>query len=132
MLGERLGYIFLWIGGLCEVKQYSCTVEKENMSTNCKRCGKECQGGEGNPEARLLKRSQTGYCADCAITTFLKKTEPVAMIFESLGPEALRNQTIQEQIADLLIIGKSDASIKEIDVERVIKNWDLPISKRLK
>jgi len=98
------------------------------VSTKCKRCGKECQGGIGNPEARLLKRAQQGYCADCALTAFLKETEPLGMLIKSQGPGTLRNQSIREQIAKLLIVGKSDARFEEIDIERVISNWNLPIS----
>lgn len=99
------------------------------MILNCERCGKKCQSGEGNPEARLLKRAKNGYCADCALTCFLKKTEPLGMLIEGQGPEILRHQSIRAQIATLLIIGNSDADIGEIDIETVIRNWRLPIKK---
>ena len=94
--------------------------------TECKRCGKPCQGGEGNPDARLLKRSQSGYCADCALTAFLKGTEPLGMLIEENGIDTLRNPNFQLQILRLLIVGKSDAVIDDIDMERVIENWKLP------
>lgn len=97
------------------------------LETKCKRCGKDCKGGAGNPEARLLKRAEKGYCADCALTEFLKKTEPLNMLLKEQGPEILRAQHIRAGIASLLIVGKSDASIGDIDIERVICNWDLPI-----
>lgn len=42
----------------------------------CKRCGKLCQTSQGNPDARLLRRSIKGYCADCALTVFLKQETP--------------------------------------------------------
>jgi len=93
----------------------------------CQRCGRNCQSGNGNPEARLLKRSDKGYCADCALTAFLKTTEPLNMLIGSQGVGTLRNQNIRAQIANLLIVGKSDANIGEIDIERVIENWDLPV-----
>ncbi len=93
--------------------------------TKCKRCGKPCQGSEGNPEARLLKRAEKGYCADCCLTVFLKDTEPLNMLFEAQGPEVLRLQHIREGIAKLLIVGKSDASMGDIDIEKVITNWSL-------
>jgi len=97
------------------------------MNTNCKRCGKECQTGAGNPEARLLKRSDKGYCTDCALTLFLKDAEPLNMLIEEQGCEVLRAPHIREQIARILITGKSDANIGEIDIERVIENWALPV-----
>jgi hypothetical protein len=99
------------------------------IQTECKRCGRPCQGGKGNPEARLLKRSDKGYCADCALTAFLKTTEPLNMLIASQGVGALRYPQIRQQIARLLIVGKSDANINEIRIERVIENWDLPVRK---
>ena len=95
--------------------------------TVCGRCGKQCRGGAGNPEARLLKQSSKGFCADCALTQFLKRNEPLGSLIETQGVDILRNKEVKLQIARLLIIGKSDASINEIDTERVIANWKLPI-----
>lgn len=95
------------------------------IETKCKRCGKPCRGGGGNPEARLLKRAEKGLCADCALTEFLKKTEPLSHILKEIGVELLREKHIKAQIANLLIVGHSDASIGEIDIERVIANWSL-------
>lgn len=97
------------------------------MITRCKRCGKQYQVGIGNPEARLLKRSAKGYCADCAFTEFIKTTEPLYWIIEHQGVEVLRDKQIRLEMAKLLIVGKSDASINEIDMDRVITNWNLPI-----
>jgi len=85
-----------------------------------------CQGGEGNPDARLLKRAVSGYCADCALTAFLKGTEPLGMLIEENGLESLRNPIFLAQITRLLIVGNSDARIEEIDIDRVIENWGLP------
>jgi len=95
------------------------------MEATCERCGKKCQGGVGNPDARLLKRAHKGYCAACALTAFLKNTEPLNMLLKEQGVEVLRMQHIREGIARLLIVGKSDANIGDIDIERVISNWDL-------
>ena len=93
----------------------------------CKRCNRECQPSIGNPEARLLKRAKNGYCADCALTIFLKQTEPLNMLIRQQGVEVLRHKGIINQLSNLLVIGKSDATIDEIDFERLIANWDLPI-----
>ena len=96
---------------------------------NCERCGKPCQSGIGNPEARLLKRSDKGLCADCALTAFLKTETPFEYAVQNNGIEILRDANIRLQIAQLLIAGKSDATIDEIDMERVIANWNLPVKK---
>ncbi|KKK63206.1 hypothetical protein LCGC14_2996630, partial [marine sediment metagenome] len=47
------------------------------------------------------------------------------MLLKEQGVEVLRMQHIREGIARLLIVGKSDANIGDIDIERVISNWDL-------
>lgn len=96
------------------------------IETKCKRCGKPCRGDEGNPDARLLKRATSGYCADCALTAFLKGTEPLGMLIENNGLETLRDPNFRLQILRLLIVGKSDANIGEINMDRVIENWKLP------
>lgn len=100
------------------------------MTTRCQRCGKECQAGIGNPEARLLKRSDKGLCADCALTAFLKTETPFEYAVQNNGIEILRDKNVRLQIAQLLLTGKSDATIGEINMEQVITNWDLPIPKR--
>jgi hypothetical protein len=47
------------------------------------------------------------------------------MVITQVGITALRDPNIRLQIAQLLITGKSDANISEIDIENVIRNWDL-------
>lgn len=93
------------------------------IETSCERCGKPCQGGDGNPDAKLLKRSHSGYCADCALTLFLKSNFSYVL---GDKPEMLRLPQVRQQIANLLITGNSDAGIGEIDIEHVIGNWDIP------
>jgi len=98
--------------------------------TQCQRCSKECQAGVGNPEARLLKRADRGLCADCALTVFLKNETPFEYAVQNNGIEILRDTNVRLQIAQLLLTGKSDASIEEIDMNRVIANWNLPVPKK--
>ena len=95
--------------------------------TTCNRCGKPCRPGEGNPEARLLKKSDKGYCADCGLTAYLKMTPPIDMLLRNSGPEILKLPAIREQISRILISANSDCDISEIDINRVISNWDLPV-----
>jgi hypothetical protein len=95
----------------------------------CQRCGKICQGGVGNPEARLLKRASSGLCVNCVITQFLKTTEPLSIVLNQVGVKAFYNPDVQAQISQLLKVGHSDASLYEIDWQVVIKNWDLPFKK---
>jgi len=97
------------------------------MGVYCERCGKECQPGIGNPEARLLKRAQKGLCADCSLTQFLKSTEPFSELLGRVGVEALKAPGIKLSIARLLITGKADASIEDVNMDRVVANWNLPV-----
>ena len=100
------------------------------MNTVCKRCGKPCLSDTGNPEARLLKRSMEGYCADCAITQFLQNTEPINALIGTKGREMLLNPMVQEQIGVILKAGLSDCHIAEIDWQRVVNNWDMPFKRQ--
>jgi len=100
-------------------------------NVKCQRCGKNCQSGIGNPGARLLKRGKQGYCANCALTAFLKNETPFEYAIQNNGIEILRDKNIKLQVAKLLITGKSDATIDEIDMEEVIVNWNLPFKKRI-
>lgn len=95
--------------------------------TFCRRCGKTCQSGTGNPNARIFRRANKGLCADCAITQFLKSTESLSWAMEKIGAKALYNPDIQRQIAAIMTAGNSDASPGEINWQRVIELWDLPV-----
>jgi len=97
---------------------------------NCQRCGRECQVGVGNPEARLLRKAQKGLCANCAVTAFLLDTEPIVGILKRGNPLMLLNPMVQEQFGNILISGNSDASLREIDWDVVVSQWGLPMPKQ--
>ena len=107
--------------------------------TTCIRCGCPAQGrGDGNPDARMLRRAQTGVCVECGIVEFLQKltnTFPgataIPVTIKTCGsatadfslPESLRLPHIQEQMANVIRAGKSDANPDEVNWERVIEVW---------
>lgn len=128
--------------------------------TNCDRCGVRLRIADSNtPDAQLLKLSLTteGVCANCCMTEVLQITEPINELlrsprclscggakypkafdkfcvckppqFPSIG-EVLMQPHIQNCIASLLAVGKSDAKIGDIDWLEVIANWELPLSPR--
>ena len=97
---------------------------------NCERCGRECQGGVGNPAARLLRKAQKGLCANCAVTAFLTDTEPIAGILKRGNILMLLNPMVQEQFGNILISGNSDASLRDVNWDVVVSQWDLPMPKR--
>jgi hypothetical protein len=98
---------------------------------DCDRCSLPCRvGGPKNPEARFLRRSATGqgYCPSCATTQFLKTTTGLSELLKLRGPEVLRDPVIQRQFVAVMAIGGADATPDEIDWERVIANWALPVA----
>jgi hypothetical protein len=96
--------------------------------TDCERCGVSLRAsGDRNPSARVLRRSlTTGVCAGCALTAFLKETEPLASVLAARGPEMLLMSHVQEQVARMLEAGDADARPSELDYAAVVRNWNLP------
>ena len=102
-------------------------------TTNCQRCNRACKvAGTANKNARPARHADgTGLCPDCVITSFLKEEINI----ESLLPkgtearEALRLPHIQGMFQNLLLAGKSDLKASEINWERIIELWDLPLPK---
>ena len=100
---------------------------------NCRRCGKPCRPGEGNPESRPFHRASQGLCVNCAITEFFKTTEPMSSILEGLmyktDKQILLSPAIQEQVGRIMEAGNCDATLEEIDWPTVVRQWDLPFPK---
>jgi hypothetical protein len=101
--------------------------QTEMFAIPCQRCGKLCRpGGEGNPDAMPLRKANRGYCADCAMTRFIKAVPTFMLGIERHGVEILRWPTAREGFARLMEVGQSDVRASEIDWDRVIANWRLP------
>lgn len=130
--------------------------------TNCDRCGIRLKIADShNPDSRLLRKSLTaqGVCANCCLTEWLQATEPINELlrsprcracggrkyptsvetfcgcqppqFPSIGDMLMQPQ-IQQCIARLMDVGKSDATFGEIDWLEVVANWELKLPKRTK
>jgi hypothetical protein len=99
----------------------------DSLTANCQRCGfGPLVGGEGNPDALLLRRAHEGVCASCGITMFIKSMPAMLMVIERNGIEMLRDPGMQAHWAPLLAHGHADATSGEIDWNRVVENWNLP------
>jgi len=97
---------------------------------SCGRCERPCRvDGPGNPDAQIFRKSAvpSGYCVDCVATEFLLNSYPVNMDLDEKGPESLRNPQLQQLFGDLMRTAMADASLDEINWDRVIANWDLPV-----
>lgn len=113
--------------GPAALRQLDAEVAEGAMT--CERCRRDgLQPGEASPEARLLRRARAGYCADCAITAFLRETSPLDEMMALRGPEVLLDPMVQRQVAQILASGQADARPEEIDWARVVANWPLPIA----
>ena len=99
-------------------------------SISCGRCGIALRWTEeGSPQARLLRRARRpkGWCAGCALTGFLRSTEPLAMLLRD-DPEKLLDERIQRQVAHVLLAGQADADPAELDWLGMVLNWNLPLT----
>lgn len=92
----------------------------------CERCGRPARGGEGSPDARMMRRAQRGACVDCSAVLFLQR------LMNMTGrdcypdmPNCLRLPHVQEQFANVMRVGNADAVPDEINWERVIALWDI-------
>ena len=102
-----------------------------SKETPCKRCGVPCRiGPPPNPEALMLRRAikPSGVCVNCAVATHLMNIYPLNMTLDEKGPECLRHPSSRAQFAELMAVAISDASPEDIDWDRVIADWDLPIT----
>lgn len=96
----------------------------------CSRCGIECRVAP-KPESRalMLRAAEIpqGHCVNCAITHWLMCCYPLNTILDEKGPESLLRPGETERIAPILAVFHADASPDEIDWERVVANWELPL-----
>ena len=96
--------------------------------SHCRRCGRPCQTGKPDPNARVIVRSQGGgHCPDCAVTAFLLSIGPIRQTLDMEGPKCLKLPHIQQQIA--IVLRFTQLGADEINWDTVIAQWDLPWSK---
>ena len=107
----------------------------DGMTTNCQRCGVECQASSPpNPDAKMLRRSKEpkGLCVNCAVHDWLRNTYPVNEILAQSGPQSLAYPHIQEQFTGIMRSQRADAMPDEIGWNLIIENWDLPFPHKIK
>jgi hypothetical protein len=101
----------------------------------CQRCAKRCRAGKGRADSRPFRKAERGMCLECCVCAlFQRPTDGDAALPTALAmavergfkPEDLRLPHIQETFARLLNVGKSEATMEEIDWDEVIANWPLP------
>lgn len=126
----------------------------------CDRCGRNCQAGKADPKARLLRISETdeGLCLDCAVTEWLRVTEPICYMLgvhpqagkwqqreqaswdhsrkrhgeERTSPEALLLPQVQECVAGIMRTGKAQADPANVNWKWIVSNWEIPFPPKRK
>ncbi len=102
----------------------------DSLRTACKRCGRACLGERSSrPGARPFRKAVRGLCADCAVTRFFKDTDEGLgfALPEGFDPSGLLLPHIQRQFLQIMSIGGSELAVQDIDWDRVIEQWELPI-----
>lgn len=105
----------------------------------CTRCRKLCKvASPPNPEARLMpyataeEARERGLCADCAAAAFIKGVETLMYGIEKNGVSMLLDPRIQKAFGEVMVIGKADAHPAEVNWQRVVDNWELPVPNKRK
>lgn len=97
---------------------------------NCSRCGAACRVTPGrDAKAKMLRKSAhpDGFCANCAVTEYLANSYPINMLLERSGPEVLRHPALRTPFAEIMESGHANMRIEEIDWDKVVDNWSLPL-----
>jgi hypothetical protein len=107
-------------------------IDKTKLAT-CGRCGALGSAGKKpNPDGRLMVYAETpanALCADCAATAFIKSVETMMAGIEQNGTGVLLMPHIQAAFGQLMKVGNADARPEEINWQRVVELWELPIPK---
>lgn len=97
----------------------------------CDRCRKPLRVAESRNEHSApfrLAKVPSGVCAECVMTQFLYNTYPVNMIIDEAGPEMLLNAGFMRMaFTQAGILQNCDMDIAEIDWQRLVDNWKLPV-----
>lgn len=76
----------------------------------------------------MLRRSEVaeGQCVNCAVREWFFIMEQGGSI-RDLRPQELLHPWVQEQMGRVMKASKADADPSEINWEKVVRDWDLPI-----
>ncbi len=96
---------------------------------HCDRCGRPLRLAERRKEeSKPFRRAKVpqGVCPDCVVTEFIYNTYPVNMIIDERGPDILLHPLAGKAFKMTILQGcEMDAS--EINWQRVVDNWKLPV-----
>lgn len=97
---------------------------------NCDRCKREIEVAPPKNETSYPFRLAVvpkGVCADCVMTQFLYNTYPINMQLDESGPQLLLNPYNRDALLMSGILETGDLTVDEINWQRVVDNWALPV-----
>ena len=97
----------------------------------CGRCSELLRvAKDRNPEARMLRHAKTteGLCVNCALREWFEVAGEVGAI-RDLDPQHLLIPMIQQQMGRVFRAANADADPAEINWAKVVRDWNLPLSK---
>ena len=96
----------------------------------CDRCKRPLRVADRRREDSApfrLAKEPKGECPDCVMTAFLYNTYPLNLQLDQTGPQLLLNPMIRDAFLMSGILDKCDLTIDEINWQRVVDNWNLPV-----
>ncbi len=105
-------------------------IPQPGAMASCNRCGVQLRVSESRREdSAPFRRSLTtkGVCPDCVMTQFLYNTYPINWQLDERGPELLLHPMIREAFLSSGVMERCEMSIDEVNWERVVANWNLPV-----
>lgn len=99
----------------------------------CERCGMKLQVAAARNENSApfrLAAIPKGFCADCVVTQFLYDTYPINMQLDERGPGVLLHPQMREAMLMSGILEGCDMNVDEINWQRIVHNWGLPVECR--
>ncbi len=97
---------------------------------NCDRCGRQLRVAESRREESKpfrLAKAPKGVCPECVMTQFLYNTYPINMQIDEAGAELLLKPMIAEAFVASGLMDGCDMDISEVNWQRVVDNWKLPV-----
>ena len=107
---------------------------ERHRTTPCERCRFPTRiGPPPSSDAALLRRTALshGFCANCAVTVWLQLTAPLnRLLCESPhGPQMLLAPHVQQHFLAIMRAGNADMHPEEIDWDRIVAQWELPLER---
>jgi len=98
--------------------------------TNCERCGARIRlAPRRREDSKPFRRAKVaqGVCPDCVMTQFLYNTYPLNMQIDEAGPKLLLNPLVPQAFQMSGLLARCEMSIEEVNWQRVVDNWSLPV-----